>query len=140
MGKTGENGHAGKANYDCTNCPAYCCSVYELVHVSKRDVERLAKHFDVSFETATERYTKLFADERILRRKEDPIFGMACKFIDPETRACTIYDARPKVCREFPEEPRCAYYDLLDFERRQQRDRDTVPVVKITFRDRHGRT
>jgi len=138
MGKKNTNGHIGAANYDCTKCPAYCCSIYERVPVTKSDVGRLAKHFNVSFETATQRYTKLFGSERILRRKADPIFGEACKFINPETRQCTVYDARPKVCREFPEEPRCAYYDLLEFERRQQHDPGVVPVVKITFRNGHG--
>jgi uncharacterized protein len=89
----------------------------------------------VSVETATERFTKKFEDERILRRKKDPIFGMACKFLDPETRRCTIYYARPSVCREFPETRRCAYYDLLKFERRLQNDPDAVPIVQITFRN-----
>ncbi len=73
--------------------------------------------------------------ERILRRKADPIFGKACKFLHSETRQCTIYDARPQVCREFPAHPRCAYYDLLQFERVQQGDDSVVPLVQITFRN-----
>jgi uncharacterized protein len=134
MGKASGNGHQRKS-YDCTKCPAYCCSIYERVQVTKRDVKRLARHFGVTLETATERYTKLYNNERILRRKADPIFGQACKFLDPKTRRCTIYEARPQVCREFPETPRCAYYDLLKFEHRQQDDPDVIPVVKITFRN-----
>lgn len=121
--------------YDCTKCPAYCCSIYERVQVTKRDIQRLAKHFGVSYEAAQQRFTRLYNDERVLRRKADPIFGQACKFLNPETRQCTIYHARPAVCHEFPNTKRCAYYDLIEFERNQQDDPDVVPLVKITFRN-----
>lgn len=124
-----------KSYYDCDDCPAYCCSVYERVQVTPRDIHRLARHFGVSEEVATARYTKIYEKERILRRKRDPIFGEACQFLNPETRGCTIYNARPSVCREFPMTKRCAYYDLLQFEREQQNDPDAVPLVKITFRN-----
>src|SRR6266436_1789524 len=121
--------------YDCNECPAYCCSIYERVQVTPRDIRRLAKHFSVTEEVATVRYTKFFEKERVLRRKADPIFGQACHFLNPETRKCTIYNARTAVCREYPDTVRCAYYDLLKFERLQQGDPDALPLVKITFRN-----
>ena len=120
--------------YDCNECPAYCCSIYERVQVTPRDIRRLARHFGVTEEIATVRYTKFFEKERVLRRKADPIFGKACQFLNPETRKCTIYNARPAVCREYPDTTRCAYYDLLKFERQQQGDPDALPLVTITFR------
>src|SRR5829696_7939916 len=43
--------------FDCSKCPAYCCSVYERVKVTKRDIARLAKHFGVTYEQAEKRYT-----------------------------------------------------------------------------------
>ena len=120
--------------FDCSKCPAFCCSIYERVQVSKRDLNRLAKHFGVSVEVATKRYTRMWGDERVLRRKKDVIFDEACQFLNPETRGCTIYHARPDVCREYPGRSRCAYYDLLEFERRQQDDETVLPLVQITFR------
>jgi hypothetical protein len=27
--------------FDCTKCPAFCCSIYERVQVTKRDITRL---------------------------------------------------------------------------------------------------
>jgi hypothetical protein len=122
--------------FDCSKCPAFCCAIYERVQVTKRDINRLARYFGVTPEVATARYTKLHTEtgERILRRKKDPIFGQACQFLDPEKRGCTIYHARPAVCREYPDRSRCAYYDLLQFERRQQDDPDALPLVQITFR------
>ena len=121
--------------YNCSKCPAYCCSIYERVQVTKRDIRRLANHFVVDFETAQRRHTTTWQGEQILRRKADPIFGKACRFLDPTTRRCTIYFARPSVCREFPDRARCAYYDLLQFERSQQGDETVVPLVQITFRN-----
>ena len=121
--------------YNCSNCPAYCCSVYERVQVNKRDLKRLARHFAVDEQTAAKRYTKIYQGERVLRRKVDPILGEACRFLNLVTRRCTIYDARPEVCHDFPTRARCAYYDLLQFERSQQGDDTVVPLVQITFRD-----
>ncbi|HZE64566.1 MAG TPA: YkgJ family cysteine cluster protein [Pyrinomonadaceae bacterium] len=121
--------------YDCDKCIAYCCSIYDRVQVTPRDVKRLAAHFGVTPEVATTRFTKTWGKERILRRRADKMFGQACMFLDQETRKCTIYHARPGTCREFPTTARCAYYDLLKFERAQQDDPDVLPLVKITFKE-----
>jgi hypothetical protein len=124
-----------RSYYDCTKCPAYCCSIYERVRVTNRDIKRLAVHFGVDTETARRRFTTTWQSEQILRRKADPIFGKACKFLDPVKRQCTIYHVRPLTCREFPARVRCAYYDLLQFERTQQGDETVLPLVQITFRN-----
>jgi hypothetical protein len=128
-----------RAYYDCVKCPAYCCSIYERVQVTPRDIRRLAKHFGVTEEVATTRFTKVWGKERVLRKKADPMFGQTCQFLNLETRNCGIYNARPAVCREFPTTTRCAYWDLLKFEREQQDDPDTLPLVKITFNARNGK-
>jgi uncharacterized protein len=123
--------------FDCSKCPAFCCAIYERVQVTKRDVNRLARYFQVTPETAEKRYTKIdrSSGERVLRRKGDVIFEQACMFLNQETRGCSIYHARPQVCREYPDRTRCAYYDLLKFERIQQDDPDVLPLVQITFRE-----
>jgi Fe-S-cluster containining protein len=121
--------------FDCAKCPAYCCSIYERVQVTKRDINRLARHFGVSYETARRRYTKLWENERVLKRVKDVIFEETCMFLDQEKRGCTIYHARPGVCREYPDRVRCTYYDVLQFERRQQADPNVIPLVQITFRE-----
>ena len=134
MGVIPTNGHK-LLKYDCDKCIAYCCSVYDRVQVTPRDIRRLAAHFRVLPEVATERFTKLNGKERILRRKADRLFGQACTFLDQDTRKCTIYNARPLVCRDFPKAANCSYYDLLEFERDQQNDPDVIPLVKITFKN-----
>ncbi len=125
----------GKLKYDCLKCIGYCCAIYERVEVNDRDIKRLAKHFGVSFDQAKRRYTKDYdADERILKRTPDPIFGESCIFQNPETRLCSIYDARPGTCKSWPshgQKDRCVYYDALEFERQQQGTDDYVPIVQI---------
>lgn len=122
------------SRYDCGDCPAYCCSIYERVQVKAKDLKRLAKHFKISEQKAKQRFTKMIDDERVLRRKSDPILGRACRFLDPKTRGCTIYEARPAICREYPGTHRCGYYDLLKFERTSQSDPDVLPLIQITFK------
>jgi uncharacterized protein len=116
--------------YDCDRCPAYCCS-YARIEVKPRDIARLAKHFSITPLQATRRFTKLGEDEGeiILRHQKDEHFGTVCRFLDTTTRRCTIYEARPAVCREFPGAVRCGYYDFLSFERRNQEDEEYISTT-----------
>ena len=56
-------------------------------------------------------------------------FGKVCRFFDIEARRCTIYEARPEICRKYPGTWRCGYYDFLMFERRAQDDDAWVAVT-----------
>ena len=67
--------------------------------------------------------------EVVLRHRQDEYFGTACRFLDPETRRCTIYEARPRICRDHPGTARCGYYDFLTFERRMQDDPDYIATT-----------
>jgi len=118
-----------KLQYDCSKCPAYCCS-YDRIVVTKRDVNRLAKHFDIDPETALRRFTKIAEGEQVLRHQKDEIYGRICMFLDLKTRRCTIYEARPGVCHEYPDRPRCGYYEFLRWERRHQDDPEFIPLKK----------
>lgn len=126
---TTPRGNGAKLLYDCSKCPAYCCS-YDRIIVTKRDVNRLAKHFGVDDETALNRFTKLVDGEQVLRHQKDEIYGSVCMFLDVKTRRCTVYEARPGVCREYPEGPRCGYYDFLRWERSHQEDDEFVPLQR----------
>ena len=99
---------APKLQYDCSKCPAYCCS-YDRIIVEKRDLARLAKHFGVDLETARLRFTKVRDGEQVLRHQKDKIYGSICMFLDLKSRRCTIYNARPGVCHEYPYRPLCGY-------------------------------
>ena len=119
-----------KPRYDCSQCPGYCCS-YDRIAVSENDIARLAKHFELPVADARERFTYHYVagdvDERLLRRKKDTVFKGVCRFFDTDERRCTVYEARPNVCRRYPYGLKCGYYDFLKFEREQQGDEDFIP-------------
>ena len=136
-GKSARNGNGNGATvpgsgpkqsvqYNCAKCPGYCCS-YPVISVSKYDLGRLARWFGLAPEVAETRFTKsAHGYRRIMRRKKDEHYGMICRFFDTTRRRCTIYEARPHVCRAFPGGGRCGYYDFLSFERRAQEDPEYV--------------
>ena len=121
---------AKPTKYSCSKCPAYCCS-YPEIEVTSRDIERLARHFEVSYRVAEARYTKYDAKQKItlLRHREDKIFDSVCTMLDQKTRRCTVYHARPAVCRGYPDSPRCGYYEFLKFERTHQGDEKFIALT-----------
>lgn len=126
------NGHAKAPAqlYDCTRCPAYCCS-YEHIIVSRRDIKRLAKRFGLTPEAAEQRFTKLIRSYgRVLRHRKDTVFKSACRFLHPTERRCTVYEHRPEVCRSYPETNHCGYYDFLQWEREHQDDETFIPLMR----------
>lgn len=118
-------------SYDCSKCPGYCCS-YPLIEVSRSDIARLAKHFDIDHATAQERFTKYDAEEKArgLRHQKDEFFGQVCRFFDTKERRCTVYQARPDTCRGYPYSKTCGYYGFLKFERKLQDDDKFVAMTR----------
>src|SRR5690606_12182302 len=47
-----------RKEFDCTDCPAFCCGLYEHIRVRPSDIKRLAKYFGISEEEAARRHTK----------------------------------------------------------------------------------
>lgn len=124
-----------KRHYDCSKCPGYCCS-YPSVPVEDEDIQRLADHFGIGKKEARKRFTKKGAANKdgekrpsILRHEDDHIFGTICGLFDQETRSCSVYEARPEICRDYPGRKRCGYYDFLSFEREAQDDPDYIAVT-----------
>jgi hypothetical protein len=118
-----------RLSYDCTKCPAYCCS-YDWILATKRDIARLAKRFGYSYETAEKKFTKFIKSygHRVLRHRKDHVYGSACAFLDRAKRRCTVYEHRPQTCRTFPEETDCGYYNFLKWEREHQDDPNFIPL------------
>lgn len=121
---------APKITYDCLKCPGYCCS-YPLIEVTKRDMQRLAKHFNLPFYKAKAKFFRYDRSEKswALRHHKDEHFGTICRFFDREKRQCTVYKARPGVCRDYPLQSSCGYYDFLVFEREHQDDPEFIATT-----------
>jgi Fe-S-cluster containining protein len=85
-----------ESEIDCRAC-ANCCRVAET-DVTERDIARLARYLGMTPRQLVEQYTTTSAFEQkepILRRREN-----GCIFL--EGNDCTIYEARPDTCRDFP--------------------------------------
>jgi len=83
-----------EAQIDCTAC-ANCCRVPE-VGITERDIEKLAKFLGMTRHEFLRDYTQ--RDEKgalILKRTE-----AGCVFL--EDNLCTVYEARPQNCANFP--------------------------------------
>ncbi len=79
---------------DCTAC-ANCCRVATAT-LLERDVEKLARFLRISAAKFVEQYTEQSEEEGlILRRTPD-----GCVFLSGNE--CTVYEARPATCENFP--------------------------------------
>ena len=116
-----------KNRYDCTKCPGYCCS-YDHIQVSDHDVKRLAKHFEMAEPAFRSRYLKIVEKNMVvLRHRKDEVYKSTCVFFDQDKRCCTVYSARPYVCRSYPNGNYCGYYAFIKFEREHQDDQEFIP-------------
>ncbi|MDE2631117.1 MAG: YkgJ family cysteine cluster protein [Alphaproteobacteria bacterium] len=105
-----------------------------MIPVTRRDLKRLAAHFAITVGRAKAKFTvKNDAEHKKdgefkMRRKADEYFGRICRFFDTEKRCCTVYAARPAICRAYPT-GRCGYYDFLANERSTQEDPELVALT-----------
>jgi uncharacterized protein len=81
---------------DCTAC-ANCCR-HSVVSVNKSEIERIAGHIGIMSEAVARLYTVPDPDAPALRILRNS--GGGCVF--RKANLCTIYEARPKTCRDFP--------------------------------------
>ena len=93
------------AEMDCLTC-ANCCSTTSPLLLNK-DVETLAKHLKIKPGAFEERYVKVDEDgDKVFRQTPCPFLG--------EDRYCSVYEARPKACREYPHTNRKNMHQILD--------------------------
>jgi Fe-S-cluster containining protein len=78
---------------DCTQC-AHCCRTLQVV-VDGNDVDRLAARFGMTSRQFSRRYVAV-DDDRTRYFAASP-----CPFLGEDNR-CTVYEDRPKACRDFP--------------------------------------
>ena len=124
-----------KTRYNCSKCPGYCCS-YPRIEITAEDLQRLAAHFEMSAKKTRKRFAeKVKANGKgdgtvaTLLHQDDEIFGSICIFFDLKKRRCSIYEARPGICRDYPGRPTCGYYEFLSFERDAQEDPDYIALT-----------
>lgn len=88
---------------DCLSC-ANCCKTTGPLFTNA-DIDRIAKHFRLKPSRFIERYLRI-DDENDYVLKEVP-----CTFLETDNY-CSIYDVRPKACREFPHTNRKKFHQI----------------------------
>ena len=92
----------------CNFCPGYCC--YRLkgasLYIMAEDINRIARHLQITDGEVRKRYLE---NRYTFKTREDGscIFlanGRLCK-------RCSIHEARPKQCRDFPYDKPCPYLE-----------------------------
>ena len=86
--------------FECTQC-GLCCTNrgdYAYVYLSPGETKKLAEFLRMPLKAFKREYT--FIDEDGWRQLK--FDSESCVFLDPETKGCKAYGARPIQCRTFP--------------------------------------
>jgi len=78
---------------DCLQC-ANCCKTTGPLFRDK-DIERISKHFKLKPQQFIDQYLRIDEDNDYVLQ------SVPCAFLGVDNY-CSIYDVRPKACREFP--------------------------------------
>jgi uncharacterized protein len=90
---------------DCLKC-ANCCKTTSPTFYDK-DIERLSKHLKLKPSQFIEKYLHIDED------KDYVLKSSPCTFLDADNY-CSVYEARPLACREYPHTNRKRFYQILD--------------------------
>ena len=88
---------------DCLKC-ANCCKTTGPLFTPK-DVERIAKHLKMKIADFEDKFLRTDEDQ------DQVLQNLPCWFLN-EDNTCSIYDIRPKACREFPHTDRKKFQQI----------------------------
>ena len=105
--------------FDCLEC-ANCCKTTSPIFRDV-DIDRVAQHLGIRPAHLVEQYLHLDEDG-------DYVLNVApCPFLGDDNY-CSIYEARPKACREYPHTDRKNFHQILDLTLRN------TTICPATFR------
>lgn len=91
------------ARTDCLAC-ANCCKTTGPLFTNA-DIERIAKHFRLKPSQFIDQYL------RVDEENDHVLQEVPCAFLGADNY-CSIYDVRPKACREFPHTDRKKFHQI----------------------------
>jgi Fe-S-cluster containining protein len=89
---------------DCLKC-ANCCTTTGPLFTDK-DISRISKHLRIKPSEFAGKYLRIDED------RDYVLQSVPCAFLG-EDNYCSIYEVRPKACREFPHTDRIKQHQLL---------------------------
>lgn len=86
----------------CEECGGKCCvGESGYIFASLNEIQNVAGFLNVDFEQCLEKYIKKVGYKFSFIEKTYNN-GYACIFFDENKKQCSIYEVRPKQCRDFP--------------------------------------
>ncbi|MBF6607490.1 MAG: YkgJ family cysteine cluster protein [Flavobacterium sp.] len=104
---------------DCLTC-ANCCKTTGPLFTNA-DIERISKHLRQKPQQFVDSYLKIDEDNDYVLKV------LPCSFLD-DANYCSIYEVRPKACREFPHTDRKKFHQIAAITLKN------IPVCPATFR------
>jgi len=102
---------------DCLTCANCCRSLGP--RITDKDVEHMAKALRIKASDVIKKYLRIDEDK-------DMVFqSMPCPFLGLDNY-CSIYESRPKACREYPHTDRKRFYQLFNL---SIKNAYTCPIV-----------
>ena len=95
---TPEPWYAGGLRFTCTECGDCCTGAPGYVWVTQEEINALAARLEIPVLEFERRFVKTVGIRRTLKERKN----YDCVLLDPETRKCTAYEARPRQCRTWP--------------------------------------
>lgn len=108
---------------DCLAC-ANCCRTLGP-RITDKDVERMAKALRIKASAVIKNYLRVDEDGDMVFR------SMPCPFLRTDNY-CSIYDSRPKACREYPHTDRKRFFQIFNL---SIKNAYTCPIVYEVLQD-----
>lgn len=102
---------------DCLLCANCCRSLGP--RITDKDVERMAKTLRMKAAEVTSKYLRIDEDNDLVFQ------SMPCPFLGNDNY-CSIYESRPKACREYPHTDRKRFYQIYNL---SIKNAYTCPIV-----------
>ena len=102
---------------DCLLCANCCRSLGP--RITDKDVEKMAKALRIKPAMVIEKYLKIDEDNDLVFK------SMPCPFL-ADDNYCSIYENRPKACREYPHTDRKRFYQIFNL---TVKNASTCPIV-----------
>ncbi len=108
---------------DCLECANCCTTTGPLL--TDKDISRISKHLRIKDAEFVDEYVRMDEDG-------DQVFkAMPCPFLGSDNY-CSIYEHRPKACREYPHTNRVKQHQLLKL---HVKNAEICPAVEKVLSD-----
>ncbi|WP_170266328.1 YkgJ family cysteine cluster protein [Phaeocystidibacter luteus] len=94
---------------DCLQC-ANCCKTTGPLF-TRKDIDRISKHLRMKPAEFESEYLRVDEDNDFVLQQ------VPCRFLEDDNK-CSIYEVRPKACREYPHTDRIKQQQILNLTRR----------------------